>query len=211
MVVTNNNVKNTRFPSFDCVENRLHATACRQRTPLLARRGAIGFFALRPVWGALLLALLLQACATTPPPASPAQEREVETRVRAPAQQEKEGVQVFPLDNPAVASLLADASAAEHSGNLDQAAMLLERALRIQPRNPELLQSMAEVQLQLEDYQQALNFASRSYDLGPRVGEICSRNWRTIGVSREYLGDHGGSQEAERLARACKVVKPEGL
>ena len=120
-------------------------------------------------------------------------------------------MQVFPLDNPAVASLLADASAAEQSGKLDQAAMLLERALRIQPRNPELLQSMAEVQLQLEDYQQALNFASRSYDLGPRVGEICSRNWRTISVSREYLGDHGGSLEAERFARACKVVKPEGL
>lgn len=168
-------------------------------------------YSLRPAWGALLIALLLQACASAPPPAPRPDAREVDTRVRAPAQQEKEGVQVFPLDNPAVTGLLADASAAEQSGQLDQAVMLLERALRIQPRNPELLQSMAEVQLQLEDYQQALNFASRSYDLGPRVGEICSRNWRTISVSREYLGDHGGSQEAERHARACKVVKPEGL
>ena len=159
----------------------------------------------------LAVALLLQACATAPAPAPQPVERDVDTRVRAPAQQEKAGVQVFPLENPAVASLQADASAAESSGQLDQAAMLLERALRIQPRNPELLQDMAEVQLQLRDYSQALNFASRSYDLGPRVGEICSRNWRTISVSREYLGDHEGSRSAEQHARACKVVKPEGL
>mgnify|MGYP000273024487 FL=1 len=89
--------------------------------------------------------------------------------------------------------------------------MLLERALRIQPRNPELLQSMAEVQLQLRDYDQAMGFASRSYDLGPRVGELCSRNWRTIGVAREYLDDARGAAEAEQYARACKITKPEGL
>ena len=166
---------------------------------------------IRPALAGLVWVLLLQACATAPIPAPEPGQREVDTRVRTPAQQEKAGVQVFPLENPAVASLQADASAAEHSGQLDQAAMLLERALRIQPRNPELLQNMAEVQLQLEDYRQALNFASRSYDLGPRVGEICSRNWRTISVSREYLGDHDGSKSAEAHARACKVVKPEGL
>jgi len=89
--------------------------------------------------------------------------------------------------------------------------MYLERALRIQPRNPEILQNMAEVNLQLADYEQALNFAVRSYDLGPRVGELCSRNWRTISVSREYLGDHSGSSEAEQRARNCMVTKPEGF
>ena len=120
-------------------------------------------------------------------------------------------MQVFPLENPAVAELMADASSAEQEGRHEQAAMLLERALRIQPRNPELLQSMAEVQLQLRDYDQAMGFASRSYDLGPRVGELCSRNWRTIGVAREYLDDALGAAEAEQYARACKITKPEGL
>jgi tetratricopeptide (TPR) repeat protein len=110
-----------------------------------------------------------------------------------------------------VTELMADASAAETSGNYDQAAMLLERALRIQPRNPELLQNMAEVQLRVRDYEQALSFAARSYDVGPRLGEICSRNWRTISVSREHLGDHGGSIEAEQKARSCMVTKPEGF
>ncbi len=158
----------------------------------------------------LFLALFLGACATSPGPA-PDASHEVETRVRQPAQQDSAGVQVFPLENPAVKELMADASAAESSGRYEQASMLLERALRIQPRNPEILQNMAEVQLQVRDYQQALNFASRSYDLGPRVGQICSRNWRTIGVSREHLGDHHGSVEAEQRARTCMITKPEGL
>lgn len=161
---------------------------------------------------AVIAAGLLSACAGwTPPPASGESADEVESRVREPARQDSAGVQVFPLQNPAVKELIADAGAAESAGDYGQAAVLLERALRIQPRNPEVLQNMAEVQLQMRDWEQALGFAVRSYDLGPRVGEICARNWRTISVSREYLGDHGGSVEAEHRATTCMVTKPEGL
>ena len=156
----------------------------------------------------MLGSVLLASCATQP---MAPQEPDVDARVRQPAQQDSAGVQVFPLENPAVTELLADASAAEANGQYEQDSMLLERALRIQPRNPEILQSMAEVNLQMADYEQALNFASRSYDLGPRVGEICRRNWRTISVSREYLGDHKGSSEAEARARNCMITKPEGF
>jgi tetratricopeptide (TPR) repeat protein len=157
-----------------------------------------------------LAALLLSAC-TGWQPAAPVEDREVDARVREPARQDSAGVQVFPLQNPAVKELLADASQAEASGDYKQAAVLLERALRIQPRDPELLQNMAEVQLRMKDYEQALNFAVRSYDSGPRVGEICSRNWRTIGVAREHLGDHSGSQLAEQRASECMNTRPESL
>lgn len=160
----------------------------------------------------LLIVLLvtgLSACATNPRPPSDVQE--VDTRVREPARQDSEGVQVFPLQNPAVKELMADAGQAETGGDYDQAAVLLERALRIQPRDPEILQHMAEVQLRKKDYQQALTFAVRSYDIGPRVGEICSRNWRTISVARGHLGDNGGSEQAEQRASACMSTKPESL
>ena len=164
----------------------------------------------------LAAALLLGGCAGWTPPAgqpapSSAPEEEVESRVREPARQESAGVQVFPLQNPAVKELLADASQAESSGNYEQAAVLLERALRIQPRDPEILQNMAEVQLQVKDYEQALNFAVRSYDAGPRVGEICSRNWRTISLARDRLGDWTGSQQAAQRATECMNAKPQGL
>lgn len=155
------------------------------------------------------MVMILSACTTTAP--APVEDREIDTRVRTPASQESAGVQVFPLRNPAVLQLTEDARAAESAGQLNQAAVLLERALRIQPRDPQLLQQMAEVQLQKRDYEQALGFAVRSYDIGPRVGEICARNWRTISVAREYLDDENGAIEAERRAGQCMNTRPRGL
>ncbi len=133
------------------------------------------------------------ASATTPGSAAP-------QRSDAPA---GAGVQVFPMQNPAVKDLLADASSAESVGDYNKAASLLERALRIEPRDPEILQDMAEVQLKNRDYNQALNFAIRSYDSGPRTGELCSRNWQTIGEARGQLGDRSGADEAKQRAGQC--------
>jgi len=166
---------------------------------------------LHAVCGLISVALSLSACAGYSPAPVPVDNREVESRVREPASQESEGVQVFPLQNPAVKELLADAGNAETAGDYSQAVVLLERALRIQPRDPEILQQMAEVQLQIKDYEQALNFAVRSYDIGPRVGEICGRNWRTISVAREHLGDRNGSVQAEQRASTCMNTKPRSF
>ena len=160
---------------------------------------------------AAMAASLLGACAGWTPSPTTGTAGTVDTDVRVPASQDSAGVQVFPLQNPAVKELLADASSAESVGDYGTASVLLERALRIEPRDPEILQSMAEVQLQNGDYEQALNFAVRSYDSGPRVGEICSRNWRTIGVARERLGDRSGSAEAVERASQCMSTRPERL
>ena len=86
-----------------------------------------------------LLILLVSGCATRSGPA-PVEESEVESRIRQAARDDSDGVQVFPLRNPAVEELMASASQAEQAGEADRAAMMLERALRIQPRDPELLQ-----------------------------------------------------------------------
>jgi len=157
----------------------------------------------------LLVLSLLAACSTQPP--APVEDREVTTRVRTPANQDSEGVQVYSLQNPAVRQLTAQAKDAERDGELDQASAYIERALRIEPRDPQLLQHMAEIKLQKEDYQQALSFAVRSYDIGPRVGEICSRNWRTISVAREHLNDANGASDAEKRAGQCMNTRPKGL
>jgi len=158
---------------------------------------------------ALLAGALLAACAARSP--APVEDREVEQRVRSPAREESEGVQVFPLQNPAVQQLTDEARRAEYAGDYDQAALLLERAMRIQSRDPELMQHMAEIQIQKRDWEQALGFATRSFDIGPRVGEICARNWRTIGVAREHLDDPKGAREAEQRAGQCMNTRPAGL
>ena len=159
-----------------------------------------------------LIPLLLVACSTQPPVTVKDDENdEVDTRVRTPASEDSEGVQVYSLQNPAVKQLTSQATDAERAGELDQASGYLERALRIEPRDPQLLQHMAEIKLQKEDYQQALNFAVKSYDTGPRVGEICSRNWRTISVAREHLNDANGASDAETRATQCMNTRPKGL
>jgi Flp pilus assembly protein TadD len=162
---------------------------------------------LRPL--PLVAAAFLAACATQPP--APIEERDVDQQVRNPARNDAAGVQVYPLKNPAVAELTEQAAQAEASGDLDQAAVLLERAMRIQPRDPELLQHMAEVQLQRGQYEQALNFATRSHDIGPRVGELCARNWRTMSLAQERLGDRQGARRSLERAEQCMVTRPTGL
>lgn len=156
-----------------------------------------------------LIVLLLAACSAQQP--ALIKDKEIDSRVRAPATKDSAGVQVYSLQNPAVKELTAQALVAEQAGELDQASGYLERALRIEPRDPQLLQHMAEIKLQKEDYQQALNFAVRSYEIGPRVGEICSRNWRTISVAREHLNDTNGASDAEARATRCMNTRPERL
>jgi tetratricopeptide (TPR) repeat protein len=153
--------------------------------------------------------LLLNACSSQAP--APVEDSEIDARVRDPASEDSEGVQVYSLQNPAVKQLTAQAEGAEQAGDFEQAGGYLERALRIDPRDPQLLQHMAEIKLQKKDYQQALNFAVRSYDSGPRVGEICSRNWRTISVAREHLKDLNGASDAEKRAGQCMNTRPKGL
>ncbi|QOC21892.1 tetratricopeptide repeat protein [Wenzhouxiangella sp. AB-CW3] len=156
---------------------------------------------------AVLASLLLAACATQPP--APVEDRSVAEQVRAPAAEEASGLQVYPLQNPAVAELADAAGQAEDAGDLDRAVILLERALRIEPRDPELLQYMAEVQLERGAWEQADSYASRSFDVGPRVGELCQRNWRTMALARERMERQDAARQArERLAR-CQVEVPE--
>jgi len=176
--------------------------------------GKIGLFRLRQAC-ALLSLLFLAACAAKVPPPPPAQapveDRTVQEKVREPAQQQRGGVQVFPLQNSAVKELLKQSEQSESVGDFDAAAVSIERALRIQPRDPELLQRMAEIQLQKKDYTQALNFASRSYDSGPRVGELCNRNWRTMSVAQSALGDNRSARMSETRANDCNNQRPQNF
>jgi tetratricopeptide (TPR) repeat protein len=158
------------------------------------------------------LAALLAACAAPRPPApapAPDQDRVVEERVRAPSGGSGEELQVFGVRNPAVVALARDARAAEEAGELARAEMLLERALRIDGRDPAVLQQMAEVQLARGRLDQARSFAQRSYDLGPQVGEICERSLRTLIVVGERRADWERARGARRKLADCRVAPPE--
>jgi len=158
---------------------------------------------------AITLLALISACATQPP--APTEDRSIAEQVRAPAAEQARGLQVYPLRNPAVTELSEAALAAEQQGDLDQAALLLERALRIQPRDPELLQHMAEIRLERGEWEQAESFAARSFDVGPRVGEICQRNWRTMALARERLQRYDEAANARERLQSCQIEPPTRL
>jgi predicted Zn-dependent protease len=95
----------------------------------------------------------------------------------------------------------ADAAA----GRLANAAASLERALRIEPRNPRLWQELARVRLQQGQYVQAESVAARSNSWAGSDSSLRAENWRLIAQAREARGDADGAraarESAEKIAR----------
>lgn len=103
--------------------------------------------------------------------------------------------------SPAVVALL-DRAEQQHQGrDLEAAAISLERALRIEPRNPTLWQRMATVRLEQGQWEQAIQMAARSNSYAGRYSGLRARNWQIIAEARRAQGDVQGAADAEFKAR----------
>jgi len=138
----------------------------------------------------LLLILLLAGCAQAPAPA-PAPE---------PPPVAETPIKPAPQENVAIAGLLQSARSDSAAGRLTNAAATLERALRIEPRNPRLWQELARVRLKQGEYAQAESVASRSNSFAGRDDGLRADNWRLIAQAREARGDPAGARAAEETA-----------
>jgi cytochrome c-type biogenesis protein CcmH/NrfG len=87
------------------------------------------------------------------------------------------------------------------SGRLPNAAASLERALRIEPRNPRLWHELARVRLQQREFIQAENTAARSSSWAGGDNALRAENWRLIAQAREARGDISGARAALDSAR----------
>ncbi len=128
----------------------------------------------------VVLAGLFTGCAVRPPVAPPPKVPEVEAE---------------PV-GPAAAPLLHTARQLASAGDLEPAGAQLERALRIEPRNPLLWQELARIRLGQRLYRQAEGLAARSNSLAAGQPQLRRENWRIIGRARNALGDHQGAREA---------------
>jgi tetratricopeptide (TPR) repeat protein len=99
-------------------------------------------------------------------------------------------------DNSAVVALMDSARNDVAGGKPDAAVASLERALRIEPRNPRLWQELARLRLQQGQYQQAEGMATRSNSWAGDDRILRADNWRLIGEARLKRGDHQGAQAA---------------
>src|SRR6266571_2985602 len=103
-------------------------------------------------------------------------------------------------ENLAIAGLLDGARADAAAGRLANAAASLERALRIEPRNPRLWQELARVRLKQGDYAQAESTAARSNSGAGGDGPLRAENCRLIAQAREARGDAEGARAALEAA-----------
>lgn len=104
--------------------------------------------------------------------------------------------------NPAASALLESAAEDLHAGRLDQAAATLERALRIEPRNPAILHYLGQTRLQQGQYQQAEALASKSNTLAGNDVGLRQRNAWLIGEARQAAEQNlaPAVDDSERLA-----------
>jgi Flp pilus assembly protein TadD len=87
-------------------------------------------------------------------------------------------------ENVAIAGLMDSARKDASSGKLGSAAATLERALRIEPRNPRLWHELALVRLRQTDYAQAESLAARSNTYAGADSELRAANQKVISDAR---------------------------
>ncbi|HEY0181019.1 MAG TPA: tetratricopeptide repeat protein [Dokdonella sp.] len=172
----------------------------------MIRRSSVLAFA-----AAMLVVALTSCTPPSPPPAQavkPSPTRDPATAVRA-IRAAGEGldsaVQVQPLRDPAIDGLLAQARKAEAANNFAQAADAANRALKLAPDAPDILQYLAEIEIGRGDWQKAEQLANRSFTLGPKVGSLCARNWQTVVEARTAMNDAATAAQAKRRLAECRV------
>lgn len=102
--------------------------------------------------------------------------------------------------NPAVLALLDRAELDSKAGKREAEGASLERALRIEPRNPWLWLQLAQVRLTQGQYAQAITLARKANSFGSRQPRLQSESWRVIGQARVAQGDSAGAEQAFKLA-----------
>ncbi len=157
----------------------------------------------------VLAVLALAACNQ---PSAPSQatrptrsDGDILASIQAAGDKEKSVIDVHPLRDPGVASLQDAAQADVRAGQVDAAAAKLDQALKLSPNSPDLMQDRAEVAIRLKDYPAAEQLARKSWEIGPRLGPLCARNWQTIAELRQRAGDDAAATTAAKWVKQCHV------
>lgn len=159
-----------------------------------------------PIRAAALAGGLLAACSQPPPKApAPPDSAGAVAAIRALGAHYESSVQVHALRDPAIDGFVAAAHAREKQGDFHAAQADVDKALKIAPRAPDILQYAAELAVETGDWKRAGALAQQSWDLGPKVGGLCARNLETLARARVVDGDAAGAAQAREKIEACRV------
>ncbi len=112
-----------------------------------------------------------------------------------------EGSRTLP---PAALALVAQARTHREAGRLSDAAVTLERALRIAPREPSIYRELAEVRLQEGKSAQAEQFARKGISLAAGEDAEQARLWTVVAECRWAAKDSEGALAAEKKAKELR-------
>lgn len=159
------------------------------------------------------VALALAACSrteTTTVPASDISPEQMLDKIRA--QPEVGNEVVFQaLADEAIVDLQVNARAAEAEGDYAQAEKLLDEALKLNPSDPQVLQSRAELAIRNQAWLLAEQYAQRSFDSGAKLGSLCRRNWLTMHYARMAQGRSLPPPQLAKSLNECTLVPPARL
>lgn len=104
--------------------------------------------------------------------------------------------------SPAVLALIAEAERNRAKGDLDGAVSVLERALRIDSRNPTLTYKLAQVRLKQAKPQQAEELAGKASLLAGSDLSLKRKSWLLIAEARQQQHNPQGAREAKTKAES---------
>lgn len=102
--------------------------------------------------------------------------------------------------SPAVGALVSAANQDSQSGDLDSAAVAIERAIRIEPRNATLFYKLALLRLKQAKPRLAEDLAKKSALLAAADNVLKKHCWLLIAHVREIQQDFAGAKEARTKA-----------
>lgn len=115
----------------------------------------------------------------------------------------RENVSVPPRpQSPAVIALMSESDRNQRAGDLDSAVAVLERALRIDPRNPTLTYKLAALRLKQEKPRLAEDLAKKAALLAAGDGALKRKSWLLISEARRMQQNYQGAKEAQNKAQS---------
>ncbi len=110
--------------------------------------------------------------------------------------QKKESTSPQRKMSPPVLALMTEADTYSEAGNLEAAVGKIQRALRIDSRNPLLLYKLAKIRLKQSRPGQAENLAKKAAILSDNNRRLKKQSWLLISEARKQQENYHGAKEA---------------
>mgnify|MGYP000532929253 CR=1 FL=1 len=109
----------------------------------------------------------------------------------------KEPLVARKTSSPAVLALVSEADRSSRAGDLESAVVTIERALRIDSRNPELTYKLAMLRLKQSKPRLAEDLAKKAAMLAANDNALKKRSWLLISEARRQQKNYYGAKEAK--------------